>query len=186
MWQTRTGKILKFFSILGSHAAAHTALNVGSHTASHTAAHTALLNVTHSITCSVTYNETQCSFWHNKNWISDLLNAVYNVFVEPVVLEIRAVKVEQSKEKPGLLRKLGLFYRSTLMARISFAKKGYKPRLKALLSSFNKPDFQEMWHSIITMFVAFEKKVDTLVKGKKGKQGRQKVKKSGGASANRP
>ena len=84
------------------------------------------------------------------------MNEIYNVFVEPVVLEIRVVKVER---KAWFTKKIGPFFdRST-----------YKPRLKALLSSFNKPDFLEMRHSIITMFVAFEKKLLHWYKARKEK-----------------
>ena len=44
-------------------------------------------------------------------------NEVYNVSVQQLILEIRAVKVERSKKKPDLNR--FFFDRSTLTARIS-------------------------------------------------------------------
>ena len=47
----------------------------------------------------------------HKNCISGLSNEVYNVSVQQLVLEIRAVKVEQSKKKPDFLSKTGFFFR---------------------------------------------------------------------------
>ena len=41
----------------------------------------------------------------SKSWISGLSNEVYNFSVAQVVLEITAVKVEQSKKSPILLSK---------------------------------------------------------------------------------
>ena len=48
----------------------------------------------------------------HKNCISGLSNEVYNVSVQQLVLEIRAVKIERSKKKPDFLSKTGFFLRS--------------------------------------------------------------------------
>ena len=75
----------------------------------------------------------------HKNCISGLSNEVYNVSVQQLVLEIRAVKVERSKKKPVLLRKSGFFFdRSTLTARISRTS----CRTETLYTSFESPDTQ--------------------------------------------
>ena len=48
----------------------------------------------------------------HKNCISGLSNEVYNVSVQQLVLEIRAVKVERSKKKTRFTKEVGLFFRS--------------------------------------------------------------------------
>ena len=75
----------------------------------------------------------------HKSLVSGLSNEVYNVSVQQLVLEIRAVKVERSKKKPVLLRKSGFFFdRSTLTARISRTS----CRTETLYTSFKSPNLQ--------------------------------------------
>ena len=77
----------------------------------------------------------------NKNCILGLSNEVYNVSVQQLVLEIRAVKVERSK-KTRFTKEIGLFFdRSTLTARISRTS----CCTETLYTSFESHDTQLLW-----------------------------------------